>query len=137
MRLATIAMLVCSLISGCAEYASGVVFLANSSTLGWEGSVDGIAFRQQSRFERSGRPEFRIVARTTQTEGNYLLTVQSNIDGTNAKISVERGAAFPIVLKSMAYPDFTEDLSDGREHVLDLEKLNLNARHPLKIRIIR
>jgi len=137
MRLTTVAVLVCSLGSGCAEYASGFVFLANSSTVGWEGSIDGVAFKQQARFEHSGRPMFRILARTAQTEGNYLLTVQSRVDGTNVKISVERGTDFPIVVKSMAYPDFIEDLSDGTEHVLDLEKLNLKARLPLKIRIVR
>jgi len=111
MRVATLALLTCSLIAGCAEYASGLVFLANSSTLGWEGSVDGIAFKEQGRFEHSGRPQFRIIARTNQPEGNYLLTVNSKVDGTSARITVSRGIAFPAMTTGLSYPDFIEDMN--------------------------
>lgn len=119
--------------------ASTALFDANSSTLGWEGSVAGIPFQDHLRVPYSERVQIRIVVRADPAfpENNYLLTLDSRLDGKSTHITVARGAHFPYVSPSVTYFDFLEDMSDGKQHDFDLRKSSVNVVGTLNLRMTR
>ena len=132
-----LALTSCVSLGGCGGLAEVAVFYANSSNLGWEGSVAGIPFREQTRVEHSGRTKIRIVARADRPENNYLLTLDSTWDGKSTHITVARGVDFPSVNTGSSYFDFLEDMSDGKQRDFDLFKSSANVAGTLKLRMTR
>jgi len=135
-RTLPVGLLLCCLLAGCAEMLAGPVFFANSTPIGWEGSVADVAFKQHGRYEGGGRTLIRLVLRPEQGE-SYLLTIDFTVDGRATRLTVARGSAFPSSTRGWSYPDFIEDMSDGNEHFFALEKSSAKSAGVLRLRMTR